>query len=753
MDDVLEYSGKSNFPSTGETGKIYVDTSTNLTYRWSGSAYVEISPSLALGTTSSTAFAGDKGNTAYTHAVTNKGSAFANGLYKITTNSEGHVTAATAVSKSDITALGIPSTNTTYGNATQSSAGLMSAADKLALDKKASYQFSSTGSTTSGYLHLFTITLSAAYAAWKGIYSIQDNESRSISGIFSVEMRNGSTATTPSCGVYWLASTDQSKPGLIGTYVVNSSSVTYNLYLTIPGSYRSYLITPLSIGNYIPTQVNSIVTSYTGTLGAQAETVYADLLKTSRSIQTNLGSTTAVSFNGSANITPGVTGTLGIANGGTGATSASAALTNLGAAAASHTHSYLPLSGGTLTGQLKSTYSGGNSFTGSGSNDIGINFTNSDTSHTVFVGVGTEKIKGGLYDRSLSSWVIYSDTSSSSVAIPKWASIGSSTKPVYFSSSGIPVACGSSLAVSVTGTSGGVTAGAGSSNVARHIWFSDNNTETSRNYDDAFTFNPWSNALTISTPYSGSWMNVNRIATFTCSGAPSSGSAASVVSMKTTNGAWSISNLGGNDNLYFVYCTDTNYNAGVNTTNSYYITTAGNFTGKAANITGTCAVANGGTGATTFTSGYALIGNGTSAIATRAITNNTSATAVAASTNLITANTLYYHKGNSNITTVGTITSGIWQGTTIAVAKGGTGLTASPSMLVNLASTSAANVLQASPRPGVTGTLPIGNGGTGASTAATARTNLGICGSISCGTSLPSTTSGYNTGDIFFVYS
>ena len=93
---------------TGETGKIYIDLDTNKTYRWSGSAFVEISPSLALGTTSSTAFRGDWGSSAYAHAVTNKGSAFASGLYKITTNSEGHVTAATAVAKSDITNLGIP---------------------------------------------------------------------------------------------------------------------------------------------------------------------------------------------------------------------------------------------------------------------------------------------------------------------------------------------------------------------------------------------------------------------------------------------------------------------------------------------------------------------------------------------------------------------------------------------------------------------------------------------------------------------
>ena len=111
VDDVLEFANKTAFPAKGESGKIYVDQATNITYRWGGTAYVEISPSLALGTTSSTAFRGDYGNTAYQHAVA-KGSAFASGLYKITTNAQGHVTAATAVSKSDITALGIPAQDT-----------------------------------------------------------------------------------------------------------------------------------------------------------------------------------------------------------------------------------------------------------------------------------------------------------------------------------------------------------------------------------------------------------------------------------------------------------------------------------------------------------------------------------------------------------------------------------------------------------------------------------------------------------------
>lgn len=67
----------------------------------------------------------------YTHP---SHTAAASGLYKITVDALGHVTAVTKVTKADITGLGIPSTNTTYGNATTRAAGLMSPADKTKLD-------------------------------------------------------------------------------------------------------------------------------------------------------------------------------------------------------------------------------------------------------------------------------------------------------------------------------------------------------------------------------------------------------------------------------------------------------------------------------------------------------------------------------------------------------------------------------------------------------------------------------------------
>ena len=68
VDDVLEYDTKTDFPTNGESGKIYIATDTNLQYRWTGTQYAEISSSLALGETSSTAYRGDRGKIAYDHS-------------------------------------------------------------------------------------------------------------------------------------------------------------------------------------------------------------------------------------------------------------------------------------------------------------------------------------------------------------------------------------------------------------------------------------------------------------------------------------------------------------------------------------------------------------------------------------------------------------------------------------------------------------------------------------------------------------
>ena len=147
VDDVIEgYKSGADFfedsahtaskKITGETGKIYVDLRTNVTYRWSGTAYVEISASLALGETEATAYRGDRGKIAYDHSQsahartdatavassTTNGKIKINGaettvyshptytsktsgLYKITVDATGHVSATAAVAKADLTGI------------------------------------------------------------------------------------------------------------------------------------------------------------------------------------------------------------------------------------------------------------------------------------------------------------------------------------------------------------------------------------------------------------------------------------------------------------------------------------------------------------------------------------------------------------------------------------------------------------------------------------------------------------------------
>ena len=126
VDDVIEVADYDHLPITGESGKIYVTIDTNKTYRWTGSGYAEISESLALGETSSTAYRGDRGKTAYDHSqdtgrIT---TAVSSGLYKFSATAQGHISGTTEVQKSDITALGIPAQDTTYGVVSKTANGL-----------------------------------------------------------------------------------------------------------------------------------------------------------------------------------------------------------------------------------------------------------------------------------------------------------------------------------------------------------------------------------------------------------------------------------------------------------------------------------------------------------------------------------------------------------------------------------------------------------------------------------------------------
>lgn len=130
VDDVIEVDTFSNLPGTGESGKIYIVQDTNLTYRWSGTDYVEISKSLALGETSSTAYPGDKGK-----ATTDKLNKTSNKVVvgpttvnpstdKIVLKYQTHFTSTNSDSED----------SHTINAATTSQAGVMSSADKTKLN-------------------------------------------------------------------------------------------------------------------------------------------------------------------------------------------------------------------------------------------------------------------------------------------------------------------------------------------------------------------------------------------------------------------------------------------------------------------------------------------------------------------------------------------------------------------------------------------------------------------------------------------
>jgi hypothetical protein len=165
-------------------------------------------------------------------------------------------------------------------------------------------------------------------------------------------------------------------------------------------------------------------------------------------------------------------------------------------------------------------------------------------------------------------------------------------------------------------------------------------------------------------------------------------------------------------------------------------------------VTGTLGVSNGGTGASNFTSGEALIGNGSGAIATRKIIDNTSATVLTATNDLITANTLCNFVGNTQINTVGTVSVGQWQAMIISTQYGGTGaaLSKSPEAIVNLGSSNKGVLFLPSPSIGVSGVLRVDNGGTGASDPEDALTNLGI----TYGKNDPESITNPRVGQIYF---
>lgn len=130
VDDVIEVDTFSNLPGTGESGKIYIVQDTNLTYRWSGTDYVEISKSLALGETSSTAYPGDKGK-----ATTDKLNRIPDKLITDITVDSDNDSVNISLDKTSIVDGTLSGTTININSATASKAGILVPTDKSKIDK------------------------------------------------------------------------------------------------------------------------------------------------------------------------------------------------------------------------------------------------------------------------------------------------------------------------------------------------------------------------------------------------------------------------------------------------------------------------------------------------------------------------------------------------------------------------------------------------------------------------------------------
>lgn len=504
VDDVVEGATTEDFPETGEAGKIYVATSTNKTYRWGGSSYVEISASLALGTTSSTAFRGDYGNVAYTHA-TAKGAAFGSGLYKITTNAQGHVTAATAVTKADITALGIPgsdtNTNTTYTLSKSGSTIMLSGSDGSSTsvtDANTTYSLGSFGITaTAAELNkLDGVTATATELNY--VDGVTSNIQTQLNGK-AASSHTHSNATTSAAGFlpklgggttnYLRADGTWAKPPDTNTTYSNMSGATTSaagkaglVPAPAAGAATRYL---RSDGTWqVPPDTNTTysaaTTSSAGLMSAADKTKldgiasgankytlpvatasalggvrigfpesgknYPVELNSSNQMFVNVPWTdtnttyTLSSFGITAtaaelNKLDGVTATATELNYVDGVTSNIQTQLN-GKAATSHTHSYLPLSGGTLTGTLNSR-----AIAPTATNTYSLG-----TSSLKYKAVYATTFYGSLSGNASSATKLGSSTIGSGVkpiylnegaAVASSSTVGSATRPVYLSNGAI----------------------------------------------------------------------------------------------------------------------------------------------------------------------------------------------------------------------------------------------------------------------------------------------------------------------------
>ncbi len=640
-------------------------------------------------------------------ATSNTTSALTNGNVYLNSVENGVVTSAHKISGSGATTVTtdtsgnivVSSNNTTYSAATTSAAGLMSASDKTTLSN-----------------------LSALVGDTAVSTQISNATSGSMSG-------NAATATKVNNSL---------------AIKLNSGTTEGTNLFTFNGSAAKTInITPSAIGAAASSHGTHV--SY-GTSAAALGTSSA-------------GSASTVSRSDHVHALPALTsctGTLSVAKGGTGSTTASEALTNLGAVAKS---------GDTMTGSLRVG-------TSSTTSEMDVHAIAASGSIYLYAG-GSSSSNRGIYTYSSSGTEAAVITINPSNVMTFHGTAASANSVAWTNVSGRPSALANpnALTISLNGTSQGAYDGssaksinitpssigaAASSHTHSYLPLSGgtlsgslligNSGSSATTVTDAgleirdlrnctiipSTFNR------VMTPYfciyKGGWKSVLHMKGWTDS-TYAAWELAGNADTNNNSGLYTRSGLGSSWGAWEKILTSENYSSYADKG----ITTAGTGAAYTATVSGI----------TALTAGVSFI-----------MIPHTVSTSTAPTLNVNSLGAKTIKRRLSNLGTgvqagytAGWLASGIpfrvtYDGTqwvvsgmeqpaaadlygTLAIGKGGTGLTSSPSMLVNLGSTSASDVLQASPRPGVTGTLPVSNGGTGSTTAAGARTNLGMSHSTS----------------------
>lgn len=116
-DNFHSETNSASFPATGDSDVLYLETSTGILYRWNGTGYSEISAALALGETSSTAYRGDRGKTAYDHSLITSGNPHSVSKSDLGLGNVENTALSTWAGSTNVTTLGTISTGTWQGTA------------------------------------------------------------------------------------------------------------------------------------------------------------------------------------------------------------------------------------------------------------------------------------------------------------------------------------------------------------------------------------------------------------------------------------------------------------------------------------------------------------------------------------------------------------------------------------------------------------------------------------------------------------